>query len=303
MQQPAHTATQEALAWVNTLPASVAQPSTTPPPHHTTSPPHLPAALTRSAARWCGTTWRSGASTSTSTPTPPSEAAVPAGHAQRAQHAQRAGAARSASVESQPGGRRLPAAAPAPPIPGAPPATCVSHALPGPALCCAPAHVSRLERNADGGIDFHFYDNGTQSGGIIKCAQAMFATGRAPNTRGIGLEASAWEGRGRLRKGRGRLRGCARRDFDAAPLLLLPALGTCLHTLPPALPWPLSMCLPTRLLAYLPPCLLPSGRLPARLLTYLPACPPACLPARRMRVWAWTRRAGPFRWTSTATPT
>ncbi|EFN53075.1 hypothetical protein CHLNCDRAFT_137376 [Chlorella variabilis] len=48
---------------------------------------------------------------------------------------------------------------------------------------------TKLERNADGGIDFHFYDNGTQSGGIIKCAQAMFATGRAPNTRGIGLEA------------------------------------------------------------------------------------------------------------------
>lgn len=106
------------------------------------------------------------------------------------------------------------------------------------------AHPCRLERNAEGGIDFHYYDNKEQAGGIIKAAQVlggvgvlagsclwtlllssaghaclhwaaraalqacacllhrtccptssslqvMFATGRAPNSRGIGLEASS----------------------------------------------------------------------------------------------------------------
>lgn len=47
---------------------------------------------------------------------------------------------------------------------------------------------TKLERNAEGGIDFHYYDNKEQAGGIIKAAQVMFATGRAPNSRGIGLE-------------------------------------------------------------------------------------------------------------------
>jgi len=35
----------------------------------------------------------------------------------------------------------------------------------------APTHFSRLERNAEGGLDLHIYNNAEQAGGIIKCSQ------------------------------------------------------------------------------------------------------------------------------------
>lgn len=49
----------------------------------------------------------------------------------------------------------------------------------------------RIERAADGSLDVHYYNNKEQAGGILKAATVMFATGRLPNSRGIGLEASA----------------------------------------------------------------------------------------------------------------
>ncbi|KAL4439500.1 hypothetical protein ABPG77_008829 [Micractinium sp. CCAP 211/92] len=54
--------------------------------------------------------------------------------------------------------------------------------------CRFETNPTKLERNDEGGIDLHYHSDAKNEGGVLKCAQVMFATGRAPNTRGIGLE-------------------------------------------------------------------------------------------------------------------
>ncbi len=51
-------------------------------------------------------------------------------------------------------------------------------------------YVCRLERNAEGGIDFHYYDNKEQSGGIIKAAQVW--GGICNQSRGCEDGAAGW---------------------------------------------------------------------------------------------------------------
>ena len=46
-----------------------------------------------------------------------------------------------------------------------------------------------MEQAADGSYDLHFCSKGEEGdNGVLNCSKVMFATGRKPNTRGIGLE-------------------------------------------------------------------------------------------------------------------
>ena len=58
-------------------------------------------------------------------------------------------------------------------------------------LCSTPGHARprRLERGAEGGLDFHYYDNKEQAGGIIKAAQVRAGGGTSQAWPGL-----AWPG-------------------------------------------------------------------------------------------------------------
>ena len=63
------------------------------------------------------------------------------------------------------------------------------------------ARRCRIERAADGSFDLHTFSCAGQAGGsgsVINCSSVMFATGRMPNTRGIGLEVGAGQAGGRV---------------------------------------------------------------------------------------------------------